>query len=859
MFRPCRILLLVLFASLSPVAALAQRVYWDPPGGRLGLAKTEPVSLVFEDCTPVESFRPPSVRGLDFGDPSESQQTTIVNFQMSTRVVLTFPARASQRGTVVVPAFDALTNKGRIAVGEVRFEVGDAGVGPTGIAVNEIVSSELTPSRTTLWAGQLVDFEYLLSASSRYNVSIAGDPAWSPSALILEPFEQGERTEAVVGGERRQAVRYRTRGIVTASGQLTLDPVRQLVNVQTGERAVGFLSQPRYEQFTVDSNAPALSVRPLPLPAPDDFRGAVGTFNLESTIVPQTARIGEPITWTLTLSGSGNWTTGLSLPEREVSTDFQVVQPKTRTEMDNGRLFQGRMIEDAVLVPTAAGTYSLGPVSLTYFDTTAGEYRTQTVPAVSVQIDPVPAAYAAGTAQGAASTEPTQGGLPGSSVAAPPPPLPDDLPAVTPVPGDPLPVGTSGAMPRRLPALWLVVVPLAAPLLYWLGLAVSQSARTDPSRDRRRALEELRRLLRSNRTAGTAPDSSTLERWRTLTARVWSVRRATPTAQDLATAIAASGGATRPDDWIALWAEAEFAMFSAQGALPSDWFARANATARATRIRSWRCWWPGRLVHWAPVAGVVFAFAFGCATSGHASEARDVYREGRFIEARDAWAAHLAKHPGDWASHHNIALASAQLDEWPQATAHATAAVLLRPRSAAIRQNLRLAVSHLDGMDPQLRTLVEPQWHKRALFFLSPGEWQNLLVGGSVVFGLALAALITSLYSRGHRIPVRAAGQSMAGVGAVVVITSLLALSAYGQFAHPHAAMIVHPTQLHSIPTDAAEKQQSVPISPGTIVTIERSFLGWEKVRHRTGSGGWVRRESVLPFYLAPPDTAQNR
>lgn len=860
MLRHRRTFLLFLLACLSAAPALAQRVYWDPPGGSLGLGKTEPVSLVFEDCTPADGFRPPAVSGLDFGEPSESQQTTIVNFQMSTRVVLTFPARASQRGTVIIPAFDAVTNKGRIAVGEVRFDVGEAGVGPSGVAIDEIVAAQLTPSRSTLWAGELVEFEYLLSASSRYNVSIAGEPVWSPAGLVIEPFTQGERTETTIGGERRQAVRYRTRGIATTAGTLSTEPVRQLVNVQTGDRAVGFLSQPRYEQFTVDSNSPTFTVRALPLPAPEGFRGAVGSFTLESTIVPRTARIGEPITWTLTLSGSGNWTAGLSLPEREVSADFQVVQPKTRTEMDNGRLFQGRMIEDAVLVPTVAGTYSLGPVALTYFDTAAGEYRTQQVPAVTVQIDPVPTGYTAPAPQAAPeSPGSTSSGLPGSSVAAPPPPLPGDLPDVPAIPGDPLPVGTSAAMPRRLPVAWLIAAPLTAPLLYWLGLAVYQAMAADAMRVRRRALGELRRLLRTASARATPPDRAALERWRTLTARVWAIRRATPTAQDLESALVASGGASQPAEWLTLWSEAEAAMFSAQGGLPADWSARALAAARAARIRGWFGWWPGRSAHWAPGAAAAVFLMVALTPPCDAGEARDSYREGRFAEAREAWSAHLAGQPGDWAAHHNVALAAAQLEAWPEASAHATAALLLNPRSESVRSHARLAVSRLDGVDPLVRRLVAPEWHDRAAFWLSPGEWQNLLIGGSIVVGLALATLITSLYLHEHRIAVRAAGQAMVLVGIVVVVASLIAASRYDHLAEPSAAMIVQATQLRSIPTDAAEKQQSVPIPAGVVVTIERSFLGWEKVRGRGESTGWVRRETVLPFYLPAIDAGPAR
>lgn len=856
-------LLRSIFVSLSlacalPSAVLAQRVFWDPPGGRLGLGKTEPISLVFEDCAPSDAFRLPEVPGLDFGTPSHSQQTSIVNFQTSTKVVLTYPVRAERKGSVVVPVFDALTTKGKLAVGEVRFEVGEAGVGQSGVAVSEIVSSQLRPSRTTLWAGEVVDFEYLLTASTRYNVSIASEPEWSPAGLILEPFGQGERTEATVGGERRQAVRYRSRGLVVQPGAFVLGEVRQLVNVQTGERAVGFFSQPRIEQFTVQSNAPAITVKPLPQPAPPGFKGLVGAFKLESTVVPQTARIGEPITWTLTLSGTGNWTAGLSLPEREVSADFQLVQPKTRTEMESGRLFQGKMIEDAVLVPTVAGTYALGPVSLSWFDTASGQYRTQTIPAVQVRIDPVPVGFKPTHTQQAETpgpTPPPASGLPGASIAALPP-LPGDLTPTAPLPGDVLPVGASASTPRHLPRLWLVTVPLAAPGVVWLVLAITQALRTDPARDRRQALRELRAFVRSLARQNTPPDRAALERWRTLTARVWAVRRATPTSDDLAAALARSKGAKRPDDWLALWREAELAMFAPQGALPADWLPRAGTAAALVRIGGLLAWWPGHTRHWAPRLAAValgFAAALSGTTTLPAAEARDAYHEGQFAEAREAWLTHLRRQPADWAARTNVALASAQLDEWAVSNAFATSAFLLHPRDGDVRRQLRLAATHLDGVDPAVRRLVAPEWYDRPVGWLSPGEWQSLIVGGTGVVGLALVALVVSLYWRDGRTAARATGQAMIVVGSLVIGLGITSLGRYGALAHPRAAMIVEAVQLRSIPSDAADKQKSVPVTPGTIVVLERDFLGWDKVTLDGGSSGWLRRESLVPFYLPPP------
>jgi hypothetical protein len=74
----------------------------------------------------------------------------------------------------------------------------------------------------------------------------------------------------------------------------------------------------------------------------------------------------------------------------------------------------------------------------------------------------------------------------------------------------------------------------------------------------------------------------------------------------------------------------------------------------------------------------------------------------------------------------------------------------------------------------------------------------------------------------------------------------------YGDLARPTAALVVEPTLLRSIPTELAENQQTAPLPGGTVVVVERSMLGWDRVVVSGGAQGWIRREVAVPFYRAP-------
>ena len=76
--------------------------------------------------------------------------------------------------------------------------------------------------------------------------------------------------------------------------------------------------------------------------------------------------------------------------------------------------------------------------------------------------------------------------------------------------------------------------------------------------------------------------------------------------------------------------------------------------------------------------------------------------------------------------------------------------------------------------------------------------------------------------------------------------------TAYGPLADPAAALVAANPILRSVPTDAEPPQQQKPLPAGTLVVVERDFLGWTKVYLRSGESGWLRRGDLVPLYAAP-------
>ena len=318
---------------------------------------------------------------------------------------------------------------------------------------------------------------------------------------------------------------------------------------------------------TARSNAVQLDVRPLPQPAPAGFSGAVGQFTLESTLTPEHPKTGEPVTWTLTLSGTGNWPSGVALPARAVPSDLRTLQPKQRSSFgDNGR-FSGEVSEDLVIVPNQPGELALAPVQFVYFNPESGRYETAEARPPTVQVTGAPLPATASCA-GAGRRRGCRSGARSGGAAARP------------------------SSPRRSPAAGTGIAPLPWSTLRLLAdRALRAGDRRAPGAPRlARLAPRIPAAWRGARRAGCAPtiiaarDAASTEAriaalldWQREAARVLAIDLAAPTAEQLR-------GISDPR-WAEAWAGSERALFARGHSLPADWCAQALALCTPPRRR----------------------------------------------------------------------------------------------------------------------------------------------------------------------------------------------------------------------------------------------------------------------------------
>ncbi len=839
--RQSRIVLFLVFFLVLPGRFLAQSVRWDPPGGQLGFNQVSQLSLVFEDCEPDGEPKLPQVDGLQFGSPGRSSQTSIVNFKVSRTFSFNFPVRPTKRAPVIIPPFEIQTDKGVLKVPAARYTVGDAPVGNTGLTINDVAAATLETPKRAVWAGEVFPVTYNLDVIRRYFHSLGSNVAWESAPAVADDWTKPEPSEALIGGERHVVAVQTTRASIRQPGIYTLKPAGQLINLMVGTSGFGLFTQPNVEQRQLESNPLEITVKALP-PAPSEFTGAVGEFSFVSKVVPLTAAVGEPVTWTLELAGTGNWPDITGLPQREVSNDFQVVQPKSRRTMKDGTLFEGTLTEDVVLVPTKAGTYRLPPVRFSYFDPNSGTYKTIASEPVTVTVTAGAAPMTSSTSSGA----PTQFSLPSTAAT---PSLPT---AVAPVPPENLPLEqieqpARGFAPLHLRPLVLLCILSAVlcPLILWLTLAALRSRERDPQRARREALAALRKALNELRSSGANP--SALRRWQEHTAALWQIPHAAPGASLVHSSI--QRHSLNATAWTKLWEEADRALHGRDATLPQDWLLRAEGALQAVKVPGWNLLSLFTSRNLVPFLSVfLFGLVLLSPAETRADAAIEAYKSGDFATATKSWQASVKTTPTDWAARHNLGLALAQQDRWAEAAAHWTSAFLLNTRSDATRYDLSLGIQRSGLANPQLVELSRGEGRYKIARLATPGEWQLALAGAALLLAVALVLLLLQGYrhigSWGKPTALTASLLAVVFAGAAT-----FSLHTYGQLAHPDAVFVWRATTLRSIPTEADTAQKTSALSAGSIAVVEKTFFGWTKLNFPGGQSGWVRSDELIALY----------
>ena len=132
---------------------------------------------------------------------------------------------------------------------------------------------------------------------------------------------------------------------------------------------------------------PKLTINVQPLPArPANFSGAVGEFQIASSINSTEVKTNDAVTIKITLNGVGNMKL-INTPEVKFPQDFEIYDPKITDEYDltnNG--LSGTKTFEYLAIPRHAGDFTVPAVEFVYFDLKSNSYKTLKTQAYNLKV-----------------------------------------------------------------------------------------------------------------------------------------------------------------------------------------------------------------------------------------------------------------------------------------------------------------------------------------------------------------------------------------------------------------------------------------------------------------------------------------
>ncbi len=245
------------------------------------------------------------------------------------------------------------------------------------------------PSKTTLYRNESFIVDYTLYTQYNLQLNRLGD----------EPSFNGFWKEDISGDNNIKMIETTFRGkkyyafhirklILSPNkkGTLQIPSLSILTDVVVPSGNFFGFSQTR--ALSVKSRPVNINVIDLPeIPRGVNFSGAVGQFNLESKLSPQTLKAGETATLTLTITGKGNLSQ-MNNPEFPPVTNLKVLGPEVENKtVNNDQSLNVTRIVKYAFLPQDEGLYSTSPAEFNFFDPAQRKYITQKIPTYKIQAE----------------------------------------------------------------------------------------------------------------------------------------------------------------------------------------------------------------------------------------------------------------------------------------------------------------------------------------------------------------------------------------------------------------------------------------------------------------------------------------
>lgn len=346
-----------------------------------------------------DNFSPPQFSNFKIvGGPSQSVSQSWINGKVTFSQSYSYIIQPKRKGELTIGAASIEIDEKNIQSKPIKIIVLDAVEipkdpnDPNYIAQQNIhLVAEISKSNPFVGEGIYVEYRLYVSENiSVYDTSVSEAPQyngfWNQTIKINNfPVKMGKYN----GENYRYIVLQKAFLIPTKTGKLHIDPMKMdiVIGVPTGK--TDFFGNARTQNIKKEFASAKKTINPRALPIkgkPDNYTGAVGSFNFNVTLSKNLLKANESSQIQLAVKGKGNLKL-FELPEIITPIELEKYQPeRTEKVRVSSTGISGNVSDTYTIVPQYKGKYKIPKVSFSYFNPKKEKYHTITTKNLFVNV-----------------------------------------------------------------------------------------------------------------------------------------------------------------------------------------------------------------------------------------------------------------------------------------------------------------------------------------------------------------------------------------------------------------------------------------------------------------------------------------
>ena len=352
----------------------------------VNLGKSATLTLVCEGgiATTVEQTAAARNLALSFVDSTKS--IDIVGGVTRESATFTYQVTPRVAGRFAVPAFKAMVGNREIRSDAIILTVldTDGNNTPKNIAKTPppALLRVLTPA-TKVYVGQVfpVSMELLAQGLRQSHLPVPQLVTDSIRFTRIRPDYRQASARSLNGVLYQNVFLFETGAVVMKPGKLNLIFELDVIVMDYRQDVFG-----RQRKLHLTSDPIPIEVLPLPATGkPEQFTGAVGQYQMTTTVEPNRAKIGDPMELRISLAGSGALD-NTPVPEPASWNGFKTHPATSEIEYTDLRHLSSRKQFKRMIIPTDSKLTHVPALQFSYFDPVTEQYVTLTTPPTPVEI-----------------------------------------------------------------------------------------------------------------------------------------------------------------------------------------------------------------------------------------------------------------------------------------------------------------------------------------------------------------------------------------------------------------------------------------------------------------------------------------